>query len=88
MVNGLAVDHFYIKRDLHMPYVTELVVGSCVVRRQSDSILRVKQRSWSERLGVRHVGRGRAPAGVLCEALLYGCRIHCVWDSRGLLLSD
>ena len=33
-----------------MPYMTELVVGSCLVRRQSDSFLRVKQRS--ERLGV------------------------------------
>ena len=28
-----------------MPYVTELVVGSCVVRRQSDSFLRVKRKS-------------------------------------------
>ena len=28
-----------------MPYVTELVVGSCVGRRQSDSFLRVTRRS-------------------------------------------
>ena len=69
-----------------MPYVTELVVGSCVVRRQSDSCLQVKQRSGQRDSVSWHACRGRTPAGVLCEGLLCECGMH--WDSRGLLLSD
>ena len=67
-----------------MPYVTELVVGICVVRSQSNSCLPVKQRS--EDSVSWHACRGRTPAGVLCEGLLCECGMHC--DSRGLLLSD
>ena len=72
-----------------MPYVTELVVGICVVRSQSDSCLREKQRSGGRDSVSWHACHGRAPAGVLCEGCCVSagctgtvegcsCRISCL----------
>ncbi len=54
-----------------MPYVTELVVGSCVVRRQSGSCLQVKQRSGQ---------RGSCPGMRAVDGLQQVCcvRVCCV----------
>ena len=75
MVNGLAVDHFYIKRDCHKPYVTELVVGSCVVSR-CDSV------------SMQHACCGRGFLREAEEVWSVGCTGHAVDGCSCRMLRD